>query len=176
MNFTAVSVSGGNSDKMTAQNDSLRGTCGWVGIKPVPDTQTHHLSHARRGWWNSTKLSNCIRNKNKLSNSCVVLPEIQIRAHNTGILDILRCRAECQINSHLYSGSKATGFFCGHHRFSPNEECKIWCCLSPKTFCTINTWATIFGAETVPQSTSELDEAKWTPLLKQSEEELAVSH
>lgn len=104
-----------------------------------------------------------------------MLPEIQIRAHNTGILDILRHRAKCQISSHLYSGSKGTGFFCGHHRFSLNEEWKIWCCLSPKTFCTINTRATIFGAETVFQSSSELDEAKWTPQLKQSEGELAVS-
>lgn len=105
-----------------------------------------------------------------------MLPEIQIRAHNTGILDILRHRAKCQINSHLYSGSKVTGFFCDPHRFSLNEECKIWCCLSPKTFCIINTRATIFDAETFSQSASELVEAKSTPQLKQSEEELAVSH
>lgn len=40
----------------------------------------------------------------------------------------------------------------------------------------MNTRATVFGAEIVSQSASGLDEAKSTPQLKQSEEELAVSH
>lgn len=92
-----------------------------------------------------------------------MLPEIQIRAHNTGILDILRHRAKWQISSsHIYSVSKTTGFFCGHHKLNPNEgECEVRWYLPPKTSHTINIRIATFGAESPGQPQNTMTKAKW---------------